>query len=609
MEVTLWYGELDHLLPGAYSPGLNIQSRFSDDNPVFAIADGVISHVSGNRVYMDLRLNGVTSRVVYENITHSGLSAGDAVRRGQTLGEMGRQNITIGDAAINYTVIDYALMELEIRKAGETVNPAKFFNLSRMPSEFLHQPMASFFMRHAGVAPMLDGSCYHTNYAHNLGLADEEMYLRRNVEWLFNLQNMANAGYEFADAFIYCPYEDTFTVSFFGETTVYRVQATSAGLTLGNVGESLIQPFAIAHVYLASRNARATDRFGNYYYADFITTPSIYRDFELALSWRKDENGFLIPGDFDFDGIHHYNIPLYRFAEIHGFTPLTIPVVARRQIDARGGYIQVITYVHRRSSPRCILIQMGIDNPTAVQESAIRKISSYRASNDHVMNRIREGGVTIFAFEGAGTYSGIAARPNLHPNGRFGAMIVAMRGDEFIFVTENASTLPDSLTISDARFPITTQHGVSTPMDGVYAFAGWAHQGIYAALQLRQVSTQLDGIPVFRAGNSCLHRISGTGINVHGAGTNTGATTSLGCMLIEFREYPAFLMALDFGTNAQAAIDTPPATYMLMRGTIGSRHDPSFRGIFVINRDLMPVECRNNIWGGLKLEACNYCRR
>jgi len=51
MDVTLWYGQLDHI-SDVTSDGLNIQD--SSNALVYAIADSIVAAVQDDKVYVDL---------------------------------------------------------------------------------------------------------------------------------------------------------------------------------------------------------------------------------------------------------------------------------------------------------------------------------------------------------------------------------------------------------------------------------------------------------------------------------------------------------------------------------------------------------------------------
>jgi len=324
-EVTLWYGQLDHLLPNAYSPALNIQNRAN--NQVFSIADGVISNIASGRVYVDFRLNGAYKQVVYGNVTLDSLSVGNRIRRGQQIGTMERQSLTLGNVSINN-----AVMELEIWSNNQTVNPAQFFDFSGMPNEFLSVPMASFFMHHAGITPSFDGSCIHTNFAHNLGLVEEQMYLRRYVEWMFNINNLSAEGYKFEDVFLYCPVDDTFTVSLFDETNVFiALELFFEAYEDDELGgfeafsDEILPAFQLNNVVpLAAVNRRPAPTVVFSHFARFSSTHSTGYDLELPIEQLRGPSAgqWVTDEVFYFEGRFYSGVTFIdNFTARYGFTP------------------------------------------------------------------------------------------------------------------------------------------------------------------------------------------------------------------------------------------------------------------------------------------------
>jgi len=175
------------------------------------------------------------------------------------------------------------------------------------------------------------------------------MYLRRNVEWLFNLQNMANAGYEFSDVFIYCPNEDTFTVNLLGETTVYRVLA--APFTAH--GAEAFSAFFAPHsddVSLPALNERPAMRNVTItYFAEFTTTPNTQPDMvkRIRRYIGQPDNEFVFASAFDFEGTHYNHSPVDSFTQRYGFEPHPQPVIRSRPM-ANGVSAVYITHGYTR---------------------------------------------------------------------------------------------------------------------------------------------------------------------------------------------------------------------------------------------------------------------
>ena len=212
-EITLWFGRLDHI-SAVTSDGLNVQGAISA--PVYALADGIISRIENNRVYIDFMMEGKYKQAVLGNITpNAQLEPGDVVRRGDLVGH------TIEHGLRGRGVLE---IELMLSTDGEAVkddgsnaelrDPALYFDLSGMSLDFLSHPMSSFFERNAlnqqgqqqfgefGI--MAHGGHVGLNpddiaYALNESLYDGEIHLRRFMTTLFYAGGMAAEGIEFED--------------------------------------------------------------------------------------------------------------------------------------------------------------------------------------------------------------------------------------------------------------------------------------------------------------------------------------------------------------------------------------------------------------------------
>ena len=243
-----------------------------------------------------------------------------------------------------------------------------------------------------------------------------------------------------------------------------------------------------------------------------------------------------------------------------------------------------------RQDIRDILIYHGIEDPRDDQIDAILLSRQYLENDELVRENAQSGGTSIFAFEGAGNMGalGTAALPQYHPDGRFNAMIVVKEGDEIVFVAENGSTLPD-----DPRN--------ATADAGAYRFASQLHLGRYPAIQVRDggmdpVDPEFNEwmasrIPAMYAGEPGYAR----GINVHGASTTTVRSSSEGCLLIEFNEFPDFIQSIrpNTGDNRQSFVNQQnidnarnATSYSDMQTALG-RNFRNANGTIVINRDFM----------------------
>ncbi|MDR0273310.1 MAG: hypothetical protein LBI27_08350 [Clostridiales bacterium] len=206
MEVTLWFGSLDHLSP-VQSHGINIQNRWGEGE-VFAVANGTVAQINESNVFLNFEHNGTHMQAVYGNINpRYGLMEGANVNAGDIIGRM-----TTHYVELRVGNLDRLLFELEIRQStnGEPVNsdnyvhvnPAQFFDLSEMRQDYLNMPMANFFVRNArlqGIEP----SEADIRYAQNEDIQGNDFYLRRFVEFCYYSNNYAARGIPLDERILY----------------------------------------------------------------------------------------------------------------------------------------------------------------------------------------------------------------------------------------------------------------------------------------------------------------------------------------------------------------------------------------------------------------------
>ena len=84
-------------------------------------------------------------------------------------------------------------------------------------------------------------------------------------------------------------------------------------------------------------------------------------------------------------------------------------------------------------------------NDIEVEEKALLKMNEYYFNNPQIKSVVdgenADCNTCIFAFEGLG--GDIGNKNSLHPNGYLKAMMVVTKGKNIVYVTRNASTLPD----------------------------------------------------------------------------------------------------------------------------------------------------------------------
>jgi hypothetical protein len=129
---------------------LNIQSN--DCSEVFAVADGIVAFIDGDRIFIDFMLDGEFMQAIYGNILHDNRwDVGDHVQRGELIGQMIGIDIPIAEIE-NRMVLEFIVrssingLKCEVDGSNSwNIDPAFFFDLSMMPIDFLYYPMASFY--------------------------------------------------------------------------------------------------------------------------------------------------------------------------------------------------------------------------------------------------------------------------------------------------------------------------------------------------------------------------------------------------------------------------------------------------------------------------------
>jgi len=165
--------------------------------------------------------------------------------------------------------------------------------------------------------------------------------------------------------------------------------------------------------------------------------------------------------------------------------------------------------------------------------------------NIHVKNMYDTDGFCIFGMEGLGEFSGNGDL-ELFPTGRYGAMMIATKGDKVVFSTYHASTLPSTLIERDDETG--EIYETATVKEGVYYIEGKNHQGKYPAFGIfTENGRDYYSIPCTRKKrdkNESYESVA-NGINIHTAPNDTGDKYSVGCQMLRSIDYIEFLFTTD----------------------------------------------------------------
>ena len=340
MEITLWYGQLDHLSQ-VRSNGLNVQGAAGSN--VFASANAVVTNIENNRLYLNFRLNGVDMQIVYGNInTH--LRVGDIVNRGNVVGAMMEHRVGLHNH-------HRGVLEIELWQQSALINPAPFFDLQGMTSDFLHNPMSSFFERNAtqgfssfgmgdvdefGVSIMpATATSADVRFALNLDLLEGELYLRRFVEYLFYSLNLAHYGYTMYNTencvLFWCENSRMAIVNIFGYTLLFMSPEDFRDFTTmqGIEGFSNARNFGnvIPLVYQSLPNNRMA------IYREFLEEAlDVIRGFyaRVILRYALEKNGGLNNSSYTYIGGGHFHVRLGSNYNLIQGTVINGNVVVRR---------------------------------------------------------------------------------------------------------------------------------------------------------------------------------------------------------------------------------------------------------------------------------------
>lgn len=181
---------------------------------------------------------------------------------------------------------------------------------------------------------------------------------------------------------------------------------------------------------------------------------------------------------------------------------------------------------------------------SVLQEQALYKINDY-ANNEKIKNCDVDKPIILF-FEGAGEYKGepyarwIEKNPQSaplyphdpHPKGRYGAMVVVVKNNMIVYVSTNASTLPD-VPLGTHIEENGTSWAIPTILPGVYDIESHYHGGKYLGFKTGIDVSKSRKVPVYR------HKGDRTSneINIHPGWYNLKTTekpSSFGCLTVGY---------------------------------------------------------------------------
>jgi len=149
--------------------------------------------------------------------------------------------------------------------------------------------------------------------------------------------------------------------------------------------------------------------------------------------------------------------------------------------------------------------------------------------------------IKIEITEGLGSYKGVPRNGHYNPNGRMGALLQAFKNDVLVYATQNASTLPDSISDWYAG-TFNGGDGIPCIYEGTYEVYTKMHMGKHKALE---VGKSTESVPVIRNDKES----TSTGINLHYRRANDPTysqdyASSIGCITVLEDDLMEMFMAL-----------------------------------------------------------------
>ena len=174
---------------------------------------------------------------------------------------------------------------------------------------------------------------------------------------------------------------------------------------------------------------------------------------------------------------------------------------------------------------------------------ALEKMNAYYNDNPDIKTVVdgtnSDCNTCIFAFEGLGGTTGVVN--DLHPGGFLKAMMVVTKGKKIVYVTRNASTLPDKRPDTTPSYLATT-----TLKPGIYNYYVGNHGGYIA---LRQSEGSRPSWYTNPKDEQKFYTETAGGINIHATNNYPAESTgpfSAGCQTVYWSDYVDFGKAIGF---------------------------------------------------------------
>lgn len=214
--------------------------------------------------------------------------------------------------------------------------------------------------------------------------------------------------------------------------------------------------------------------------------------------------------------------------------------------------------------------------------NAMYLMDDYYNNNASVRNAANSSNSTnnacVFAFEGLGGNVGIIN--DLHPEGYLKAIMIVTRGKKIVYITRNASTLPD------LRPNNSPGSGITTLKEGVYDYKTGDHKGEYIAL----VPDSLNWQGWYINNNGEFYTGVCSGINIHATDycPPSNGNHSEGCQTIRYTDYVAFGKAVGFlkstVQNVTSLSGGVTASVKSKTGTTSGSNDISVSVKYILDR-------------------------
>lgn len=238
-----------------------------------------------------------------------------------------------------------------------------------------------------------------------------------------------------------------------------------------------------------------------------------------------------------------------------------------------------------------VLIKNGVKNPNANQIEAIKKMNQYIAENSRVAQDFNDNKNIIFAFEGAGDYNNKWKKTYYHNEGRYGAMFIVVKNKEIVYITTNASTLPDNSTKNiDIHGVLKKVRTLDSQRENISNFKSGNHKSYPGLIPYNVEKGSENKAQKVKS----LQGIANDGFrfNIH-SGRSTEGPMSDGCLTIRDTDYIEFAKKVGYMPNS---IPNNRNNFSSIQKIGTGKFVPNVVVTLVLDRTLMEKTAKSKFW-------------